>query len=119
MPKIIYRPEPTPPPFVPPTPSYDTVINAVSQYQYYDENQLLDLKFAAAQVPVFNRVEIFQNNVAIGQAMTESLPTNDFLQFETTGSGSAPFSGEIKFYKSSEGEDEILVWTAVLEVSWP
>lgn len=119
MPKIIFRPNPTPPPFVPPTPSYDTQINAVSKYPYYNDSESLELKFSPAQVPPFDVVKIFRDNSEIAQGITNNLPTTAFFNFETTTDGETPFTGEIKFYKDTEDDGQIHVWTATLIVSYP
>ena len=119
MPKIIFRPNPTPPPFVPPTPSYDTQINAVSQNSFYNETVMLSLKFSPAQVPPFNLAMIFRDNSEIAEQLTENLPTNAFLEFETLSEGEPPFTGEIKFYNDTEEGGQIHVWTATLIVSYP
>ena len=118
MPKIMYRPNPTPPPFVPPTPSYDSQINAISANDIYNESLSLELKFEPAQVPAFYYVEIYRNNKLIAMEQLDNLSTNDFQLFETFDYGSVPFVGEIKFYQQNQVGSDVLVWTATLNVSY-
>lgn len=59
MPKIMFRPTPTPPPFVPPTPTYDTTVYAQSNPFPMQEGNPATLKFSPANVPVFDNVNIY------------------------------------------------------------
>lgn len=119
MPKITFRPNPTPPPFVPPGPIYDTQIEAVAEFQEYDENIYLSLKFSPSKVPPFNKVLIFRNNSLLAEQLIEHLPTSEFIAFETFNAGEVPFTGEIKFENYVAEQGQIVIWTAILEVSYP
>lgn len=58
MPKIMFRPAPTPPPFVPPTPSYDTQIHATFDPLEFDPDSGLEVVFQNASLPDFENFYI-------------------------------------------------------------
>lgn len=59
MPKIIFRPAPTPPPFVPPTPSYDTTVYAQTNPFPTQAGSIFTVIFTPANVPAFDSVIIW------------------------------------------------------------
>ena len=59
MPKIMFRPNPVPPPFVPPTPTYDTTVYAQSNPFPTQGGSFATLKISPANVPAFDNVEIY------------------------------------------------------------
>lgn len=58
MPKILFRPAPTPPPFVPPTPSYDTQIHATFDPVEFSPDTGLEVVFQNASLPDFENFYI-------------------------------------------------------------
>ena len=58
MPKILFRPAPTPPPFVPPTPSYDTQIHATFEPLEFNPDTGLAVEFQNATLPNFENFYI-------------------------------------------------------------
>lgn len=59
MPKIMFRPAPTPPPFVPPTPTYDTTVYAKTNPFPVQGGSYFTAVFMSANVPAFNNVKIW------------------------------------------------------------
>ena len=59
MPKIIFRPNPGPPPFVPPTPTYDTIVYAKSNPFPIHADDEFTIVFSQANVPAFEEVKIW------------------------------------------------------------
>ena len=59
MPKIMFRPAPTPPPFVPPTPTYDTTVYAKTNPFPVEAGTLFTIKISPANVPAFDNVKIY------------------------------------------------------------
>lgn len=57
MPKIMFRPAPTPPPFVPPTPTYDTTVYAKTNPFPILGGYIFTIKFSPANVPAFDNVK--------------------------------------------------------------
>jgi hypothetical protein len=53
MPKVIFRPNPTPPPFVPPTPSYDTQIHATFDPLDFNPDNPPYVTFESANLPSY------------------------------------------------------------------
>lgn len=51
MPKIMYRPNPTPPPFVPPVPSYDTEVHFIINPYPYENGDTVYLVFEMFNLP--------------------------------------------------------------------
>ncbi len=62
MPKILFRPAPTPPPFVPPTPSYDTQIHATFDPLEFNPDTGLSVIFQNASLPDFETFCIESSN---------------------------------------------------------
>lgn len=117
MPKIIFRPNPAPPPFVPPGPSYDTSIKAISEYETYNELDPISLKFLPAQVPPFETFIIKRNGNEICTGYESDFNSNDFSPLDTVSEGSVPFNGAIEFWGTDDQGDDIIVWNAEIEVS--
>lgn len=62
MPKIIYRPNPTPPPFPPPQPPYDdTLFVRINPFEF-ELNQTVTLNIQQGDFPPFNTFEIWYSN---------------------------------------------------------
>lgn len=59
MPKILFRPAPTPPPFVPPTPTYDTTVYAKTNPFPVESGYFFTIKFSPANVPAFDNVKLW------------------------------------------------------------
>ena len=51
MPKIMYRPNPVPPPFVPPVPSYDTKVHFIVDPYPYENGDSVDSTFEMFNLP--------------------------------------------------------------------
>lgn len=51
MPKIMFRPNPVPPPFVPPTPSYDTEVHFIVDPFPYENGETVDTTFEMFNLP--------------------------------------------------------------------
>ncbi|MEE1145390.1 MAG: hypothetical protein UHS32_01285 [Bacteroidaceae bacterium] len=51
MPKILFRPAPTPPPFVPPVPSYDTEVHFIVEPYPYEYGESVDVTFEMFNLP--------------------------------------------------------------------
>lgn len=51
MPKIMFRPNPTPPPFVPPEPSYDTEVHFIVRPFPYENGDPVNLTFEMFNLP--------------------------------------------------------------------
>ena len=51
MPKIMYRPNPVPPPFVPPVPSYDSKVHFNVEPFPYENGDYVDLTFEMFNLP--------------------------------------------------------------------
>lgn len=75
MPKIMFRPAPTPPPFVPPTPSYDTQIHATFDPVDFNPDTGLEVVFQNASLPDFENFYIVSEN---DNAITSSEPVANF-----------------------------------------
>ena len=75
MPKIMFRPAPTPPPFVPPTPSYDTQIHATFNPVEFDPDTGLDVVFQNASLPDFENFSLALEN---GNDITTPEPAASF-----------------------------------------
>lgn len=118
MPKIIFRPNPTPPPFVPPTPSYDTHYYAQSLRQTYDLENSIELKFNPCSYPECKYIEIHSGDERVALLYDETLSTDDFQPWETESSGSIPFQGHIKFFKVDPMSGEIMLHSAPIEVTF-
>ena len=93
MPKIMFRPAPTPPPFVPPTPSYDTQIHATFDPVEFNPDSGLEVVFQNASLPDF---ENFYISVEIGTPITSPEPAAVFA-FDT----SVPLSPEASYKPSN------------------
>lgn len=68
MPKIIFRPNPTPPPFVPPTPGYDTQIHATFDPLNFNPDTPPFVTFSSANLPSYvswNIIDEYENPVII------------------------------------------------------
>lgn len=88
MPKIMFRPAPTPPPFVPPTPSYDTQIHATFDPLEFNPDTGLIIVFQNASLPDF---ENFYIVTEAGNQVTSLEPAASFA-FNTEVSLSAEMS---------------------------
>lgn len=88
MPKIMFRPAPTPPPFVPPTPSYDTQIHATFDPVEFDPDTGLIVVFQNASLPDFENFYIATED---GNPITSPEPVASFA-FNTDVSLSAETS---------------------------
>lgn len=118
MPKIIFRPNPTPPPFVPPTPSYDTHYYAQAETQNFDPENPLFLKFSPCTYPEFDYANIYIGSVIVGFYNENSLITDDFWPVDTEISGTVPFQGRIEFLKHVPQQSDLVVHSAPLDVSF-
>lgn len=75
MPKIMFRPAPTPPPFVPPTPSYDTQIHATFEPVEFNPDSGLEVVFQNASLPDFEKFYIDTGSTT---AVTFPISASDF-----------------------------------------
>lgn len=105
MPKVQYRPNPTPPPFVPPAPSYSTNINALCNSQVIGDEREVGVKFEPAVLPEFTMF-----NLAVGSAYAGGLSRlqyseTEFVNIFFEDTESLPSVGFIEFYNRIEGED--------------
>lgn len=118
MPRIIFRPNPVPPPFVPPTPSYDTHYYAQAETQNFDPENPLFLKFSPCAYPEFEFAIIYAGSDEVGVYNESSLITDDFWPVDTILSGTAPFQGRIDFMKHIPQQGDTVVYSAPLDVSF-
>lgn len=118
MPKILFRPAPTPPPFVPPTPSYDTHFYAQAEEQNFNPESPLFIKFSPCTYPEYQFAKIYIGSNLLGVFTETYLPTDDFLPVDTEVSGTAPFQGRIDFLRQEVPGPEIVIYSAPLDVSF-
>lgn len=90
MPKIMFRPAPTPPPFVPPVPSYDTQIHATFDPIEFDPDTGLTVVFLNASLPAFENFylvwedgsPITSPELAAGFAFNTSIPMTPITNYD-------------------------------------
>lgn len=75
MPKIMYRPNPVPPPFVPPTPPEYTNVVVITKYPF-EANELVDVYFKNVEIPL-GLTYVFQIHLKEQQLW---LAVNDYEQ---------------------------------------
>lgn len=117
MPKIMFRPNPTPPPFVPPGPVYDTVFSAFTPDSYYDPEEPLSIKFSPAQCPDFNYFKLQVNQTVIARGGSDDFYDNAFNAIETYQDISIPLQCQIVFFKYNPGSEDDEVWSGNLTVT--
>lgn len=96
MPKIIFRPAPTPPPFVPPTPTYDTTVYAQTNPFPVPGGYGFTIKFSPANVPAFDNVKTWVCNIPLKHV-------DEFAYFSMT---SEDFGKEISAVASYDSDVE-------------
>ena len=79
MPKIVFRPNPTPPPFVPPTPSYATQLDIQCNPLPFDNDSGVALVISEANLPPFDLFTLLKHNENTG--MTTTLLSMDASEF--------------------------------------
>lgn len=102
MPKIIFRPNPTPPPFVPPTPPTPTTITLSAYPMDFNPDTGLNVKFDVRPDVDFDYCNIQNEDSVIGTVYTDDYFTDDFYQLNVESSGSLPFEGLVTFYSNGE-----------------
>lgn len=113
MPKIMFRPNPVPPPFTPPAPSYDTT-STIKLFPFPFENgDAVRLELPSLNVPDYYCFKIYQFNTELGiyQSVSEDIheqvsqPTTTY--FDATNNSLANGDFEMRFYN----KDIALIWT--------
>lgn len=108
MPKILFRPAPTPPPFVPPTPSYDTQIHATFEPLEFNPDTGLTVVFQNASLPDFDNFNIESDD---GTAITFLTPASEFA-----------FNTEIEQYPETEYNPSatyfLVLSNTIMETDW-
>lgn len=102
MPKIIFRPNPTPPPFVPPTPPTPTPITLRAYPKNFNSDTGLNVEFNVRPDIDFTHCIIRNEDGEIGTVYYDSYFTDSFTQIAVEASGSLPFEGSIEFYSDEE-----------------
>lgn len=95
MPKIIFRPNPTPPPFVPPTPGYATELHVTLNPVEFTPDSGYEMTIAQASLPEFDSVAF---GFGEGDSSYGQIYRNDFafdtpisMQTEYDYDSSSPF----------------------------
>ena len=99
MPKVMYRPNPVPPPFTPPTPSG---IIMFANPANFDQDTGLQTKFNVRPNIDFHHCTIYVDGIEIGTVTSNRYSTTDFYFLNVETHGSLPFEGNIKFFSEEE-----------------
>lgn len=108
MPKIMFRPAPTPPPFVPPTPSYDTQIHATFNPVDFTPDTGLEVVFQNATLPDFENFNIVSEN---GTEITSPEPVASFaFNTEVIMTPEASYEPSFTYYLELEDANMVPIW---------
>lgn len=117
MPKIIFRPAPTPPPFVPPGPVYDTEFSALATDTHFDPENPLNIMFSPAQCPDFDYFQLQVNQTEIAEGYRSDFYDDAYVILETFQEISIPLQCQIVFFKHISATEYEEVWSGNLTVS--
>lgn len=95
----MYRPNPVPPPFTPPTPSG---IIMFANPANFDQDTGLNIKFNVRPNIDFHHCVIRHDDSEIGTVYSYEYSTTVFQYLSVETSGSLPFEGNIEFYSEEE-----------------
>lgn len=99
MPKIMFRPNPVPPPFPPPTP---VGIILYAKPENFDGDTGLYVKFSVKPNIDFDVCIIRIDENELGTVSFADYSTTVFHFLNVENSGSLPFEGTIEFYSNDE-----------------
>lgn len=95
----MYRPNPVPPPFTPPTP---IGIIMFANPANFDQDTSLKIKFNVRPNIDFHHCIIYHGESEIGNVYSYEYSTTDFHYLNVETPGSLPFEGNIKFFSENE-----------------
>lgn len=121
MPKVIFRPNPTPPPFVPPVPSYDTRVDFYMRPLQYEAEQYVEVKIPSGNYPASSVVLLCQKNngsedfISILEFDNEPSNYNTILDFFSEYGVDSTTQFILKFQISANQTYEIPAYPHLLE----